>query len=115
MNKRKKGTLGENKAVRLLEKRGYAILARNYKTRWGEIDIIAYKNSILMFIEVKVIDYFDQDCLEYLIGPRKKQRIKMTSQYFIVNNPEYRESKMRFDVIIFQDNFQTVEHLKNAF
>ena len=47
------GDNGENFAVRMLEDSGYSILERNYRTRYGEIDIIASKDGVLHFIEVK--------------------------------------------------------------
>jgi putative endonuclease len=47
------GKAGENRAVRELERRGYAICARRYRTRFGEIDIIAKDGDVLVFVEVK--------------------------------------------------------------
>lgn len=47
------GFLAENLASRYLEKRGYSILKLNYRKPWGEIDIIASKEGILVFVEVK--------------------------------------------------------------
>lgn len=49
----KTGLLGEDIACRYLEKHGFGVLERNYTRKWGEIDIIAVKNSVLYFIEVK--------------------------------------------------------------
>lgn len=51
--KRKTGDLGEDLAVKFLEKKGYKIIERNYWRPWGEIDIITEKNKNLHFIEVK--------------------------------------------------------------
>lgn len=53
MNKRVLGNLGEEIASSFLQKRGYKILERNFKTRLGEIDIIAKDKNTLVFIEVK--------------------------------------------------------------
>ena len=47
------GNVGENIACRFLEKRGFRIVERNYRKKWGEIDIIAEKDNILHFVEVK--------------------------------------------------------------
>lgn len=53
MSKRGRGNIGEDAAAEFLEKNGYKILERNYSVRGGEIDIIAQKNDILAFVEVK--------------------------------------------------------------
>lgn len=53
MNTRSKGRLGEEVAARFLKNKGYRIVDKNFTTRFGEIDIIAYDNRTLVFIEVK--------------------------------------------------------------
>ena len=47
------GDSGEDFAARILEESGYQIIERNYSTRYGEIDIIAFRDGVLHFIEVK--------------------------------------------------------------
>ncbi len=47
------GALGERLAAEHLERRGFAIVERNYRTRWGELDIVAYDGHVLAFCEVK--------------------------------------------------------------
>ena len=47
------GRLGEDKAAEFLLKNGYKILARNYRIRGGEMDIVAFKRGVLAFVEVK--------------------------------------------------------------
>ena len=51
----KTGEIGENIAVKFLVKHGFSILERNYTKKWGEIDIVAEKDSKLYFIEVKSV------------------------------------------------------------
>lgn len=51
--KQKIGQTGESLAARFLERKGYRIVERNYRKKWGEIDIIAKKDDVLHFIEVK--------------------------------------------------------------
>ena len=55
--KQKIGEIGENIAVKHLVKQGYNILDRNFRKPWGEIDIVAKKNNILYFVEVKSVSY----------------------------------------------------------
>lgn len=56
-NKRKIGDIGENIACMFLVKRGYRVIGRNYLKKWGEIDIIAEKQGVLHFIEVKSVSH----------------------------------------------------------
>ncbi|OGI92737.1 hypothetical protein A2933_00780 [Candidatus Nomurabacteria bacterium RIFCSPLOWO2_01_FULL_46_18] len=51
----KTGEIGENVAVKFLMKHGFAILDRNYTKKWGEIDIVAEKDNLLHFVEVKSV------------------------------------------------------------
>lgn len=53
MKKQETGKLGEELACRTLRKKGYRIIERNYRCRYGEIDIIARNNKILLFVEVR--------------------------------------------------------------
>ena len=53
--KRKLGDIGENIACHFLKKRGFEILDRNYSRKWGELDIVAKKDSIIHFVEVKSV------------------------------------------------------------
>ena len=55
MNKQKIGKLGENIACRFLHNKGFRIIARNFWRKWGEIDIVAKKDRIVHFVEVKTV------------------------------------------------------------
>lgn len=61
--KQKIGEIGENIATRFLVKHGYSIIDRNYTKKWGEIDIIAEKDSKLYFIEVKSVSRMPAEAL----------------------------------------------------
>ena len=66
-NNIKIGALGENIASKYLEKRGFLILDRNYWKKWGELDIVAQKNSVVHFVEVKTVSYETRQQLEYAV------------------------------------------------
>lgn len=84
--RRSLGNLGENYAARLLKKKGYRILERNYIGKWGEIDIIAGKRNLLAFVEVKTRSIQSQNALESRPAAavnREKQRklIQIADEY----------------------------------
>ena len=88
MNTREIGNQSETKAVKFLEKNGYLIIDRNFYTKFGEIDIIAKKDNILHFIEVKSGKNFQSI---YNITPTKMKRIIKSIEVYLkkykLNNP----------------------------
>ncbi len=63
-NTREIGNLGEDIAAGYLKNRGFAIIERNYWRKWGELDIVASKDNIVHFIEVKAVSYETKHDLE---------------------------------------------------
>jgi putative endonuclease len=114
-DKRKTGISGENDASRFLEKAGYTIIKRNYRTRLGEIDIIIRRGDTLVFVEVKTSRIFTEDTLEYTVHNAKKKKILLVSQYFLVEYPEYNEYIVRYDVIFVSKKDNRIMHIENAF
>ncbi|MEK7609929.1 MAG: YraN family protein [Patescibacteria group bacterium] len=55
MHKRAKGNKGEDVACKFIEKNGFEIIDRNYQKKWGELDIVATKNGVINFFEVKSV------------------------------------------------------------
>lgn len=107
-----KGARGERVAEWYLAELGHTILAKNFYSRWGEIDIVAMSpNCELLFCEVK--SYAPNAMVHPLeaVTPAKIRRIEKTVQYFLMKNPQYFESEMRIDVIV-TDGHRVVEHLK---
>ncbi len=94
----KKGIWAENYALTFLRLKGYCILEKRFKTRFGEIDIIASKGKSLHFIEVK-----QRDCLShglYAITPYQRKRIERASQLYLLQAKECPFEKISFDAII---------------
>lgn len=111
------GRLGEDKAVEYLQRRGYIILQRNYHSRYGEIDIIAEKNNIICFIEVKTRKKNSYITPLEAVNYSKQNKIMMTANAYIINNFSEKNS-YRFDIIeVFHYNSYIFEinHLKGAF
>ena len=99
LSTRKIGNEGENIACEFLVQNGYEIIARNWRTRTGEIDIIAQKCDIIVFVEVKAIAHCTFDMIEGKINQKKQERILKTSKRFLLNHREYNNKFVRFDVI----------------
>jgi len=118
MNTRTLGAFGEEEAVRCLRRKGYRIVQRNYRCRFGEIDIIARKRNILAFVEVKLRkDRRFAEAREF-VTRQKQQRILASAQLYLASHPE--DLQPRFDVIeVYAPEGErgaiTVEHLEDAF
>jgi putative endonuclease len=108
------GREGEERAARLLEAEGFRIVARNYRTRGGEIDIIASKGCLLVFVEVKTWRYMGFDALEDLVGAEKRKRIVETSKIFLARNREYSNAHVRYDLILFGGDWEA-RRIESAF
>jgi len=105
------GYWGENLAVIWLRLKGYRIVARNLRTRAGEIDIIARRGKILCFIEVKSRPT-RQQALE-CFSPRQQKRILGAAEAFLSANQRYADWTVRFDFIAITPTHRP-QHLINA-
>ena len=113
MNKRQIGNLYENKARKYLSNNGYVILEQNYRTKIGEIDIIARNENYLCFIEVK---YRDEKSLAtglYAVDKAKQKTIYNVAKMYMLENKIDDDTACRFDVISVDGS--DIELIKNAF
>lgn len=98
----RRGRLGELAARCLLRAKGYRILAKNLRTRHGEIDILAARGRTLIAVEVKTRTSIER--CHYAVSPQQCQRIERSLQA-VLTQPKYaglaaaRASTIRFDVI----------------
>ncbi len=114
MNNRKTGTEFEDMAAGYIIKYGYTILERNYSSRFGEIDIIAYKDSTLIFFEVKYRSSIRYGEPAEAVDVRKQRKICHTALIYCTYHGYSEETPCRFDVIaIYPD--KSIRHIKNAF
>jgi putative endonuclease len=105
------GKAGESIAVKYLQKKGYEILEQNFRTKMGEIDIIARQNERVIFVEVKRRSSGRFGKGYEAVGWHKQQQIIKVAHYYIKIN----ELKVlcRFDVISIDG--EEIKHIENAF
>ena len=116
MNTKEIGEKGEDRAVNYLMSKGFAIIERNWRTKGGEIDIIAYKNDTIVFVEVKTLPNGTVDMIQRELNYQKRQRIIKTSKRFLLNHRQYSNSYVRYDVIVIDmPGLEPVYHIENAF
>ena len=116
-NRIKLGRKAEKEACKLLKKRGYKIITRNYEIREGEIDIIVRKGETIVFVEVR------SKSLPIILRPvetittTKQKKIIFTAKDF-VNKHKLQNLTYRFDVVsvVFDAGIIIeIEHIENAF
>ena len=116
MNPRQQlGHDGEAIVVKHLIKEGFIILATNYNTRFGELDIVAQNGEVVAFIEVKTRKhaYFP---ISMTVNFSKQQKLLKAAKHFVMDNRIY-DSVLRFDVatIEYKETSYHLEYIPNAF
>ena len=112
-NYRAKGTHYEDVACEFLEKQGYRITHRNFRSHFGEIDIIARDGRYLVFIEVKYRKDASAGSPAEAVTPYKQKRISQTAAFFITRYQVPLDTPMRFDVVAITP--EGIMLYKNAF
>lgn len=94
----RRGHAGERLAALRLLLTGYRILARRYRTKVGEIDLVARRGDVVAFIEVKRRDELIAG-LE-AVTPQSRTRIRRAAELYVRRNPALAERALRFDIIV---------------
>lgn len=89
--------MGEAIAAEVFRRKGYAVVARNYRSRFGEIDVIAEDRKFLIFAEVKLRKSAEHGAAREFVDARKQERLRQTALLWL----EGHETRLqpRFDVI----------------
>lgn len=114
-----KGRLGESIAQKYLEKQGYKVICKNFRTKIGEIDLIAEKKGTLVFVEVKAC-FFGKDGIhpEDKVNYFKRKRLIEASKLFCVKEKNLmdRIKEFRYDVLVVDlEKESVVRHYESAF
>lgn len=112
------GDFGEDAAEKYLKDNDYEILKRNFRLKFGEIDIIAKQNDCVVFVEVKTRKSSDFGQPSEYVNLRKQKRIKKAASVYI----DIENNDIRFDVIeVFYSEsggkpvLNSINHIENAF
>jgi putative endonuclease len=117
ISRRSRGMEGERAAVKFLKRRGYRIVASNYKSKLGEIDVIADDGGTLVFVEVKWRADDSRGGPAAGITPAKQARLARLAQHYLVAH-RAGERVCRFDAVLItgeDPKTQRIELLPGAF
>ena len=104
MDRVKIGSDAEHQAEQFLEKQGLKLIARNYRSRLGEIDLIMQNNSTLVFVEVRKRTHHKYGGAAASVDFRKQRKLIQTARFWLANNYRYQSHSCRFDVIAIESN-----------
>ncbi len=112
------GDSGERVAALYLEERGMRIIARNVRTREGEIDLIVQEGDALAFVEVKTRRGTKYGAPEEAVTPRKQLQLVRLAETFLSGEPELANRDWRIDVVAIEldrtGKVIRINHIKNA-
>ena len=114
MNNIEKGKLGEEIAFKYILSRGGNVIEKNYRTKMGEVDLIARLNGELVFVEVKSRSNINYGYPSESVNYKKKRKIINVAKYYILEN-SLENLSIRFDVIEIYFNEKKINHIENAF
>jgi putative endonuclease len=106
------GLSAETRAAALLLAKGYRIVARRWRSPVGEIDLVARRGRVLVFVEVKARVSFD-DAAE-AVTPRQQRRITAAAAAWLASHPHDADRDIRFDVVLVAP-WRIPRHLPAAF
>ena len=106
------GLSAESRAAMLLVAKGYRIAARRWKTPVGEIDIVARRRNLLVFVEVKARGGLDEAA--FAVTPHQKRRILAAARAWLGRHPDDVTCAMRFDAVLVVP-WRLPRHLPGAF
>ncbi len=89
----------EHAALCYLEARGLSLLCRNYRCKFGEIDLIMLDKSTLVFVEVRYRRSTSYGTAAATVDARKQARVRVTARQFLHSHLQFRQHICRFDVI----------------
>ena len=119
-NRTELGAWGEDRVAVALLEAGYRILRRNFRCRLGEIDLIAEKDGILAFVEVKLRKNSSHGEAREFVTSEKQRKLRLAASFYLSGDSRAQELQPRFDVAEVyaprgMDGPFTIHYLENAF
>ena len=117
MNTREKGRIGEKRAEAYLKKNNYKIIEKNYYTRWGEIDLVAFDKDSkeMVFVEVKMRKSKSLGYPEEAVNEKKMEKLAMAGEIYWEQKKQ--SGNYRFDCVAIigdqNDKEVAIKHYKN--
>jgi putative endonuclease len=106
------GLSAESRAAAFLIAKGYRILARRWRGRGGEVDIVARRRGVLVFVEVKAREALDDAA--YALGEYQMHRIAAAAETWLARHPADAQRDVRFDVVLIAPR-RLPRHIQAAF
>ena len=110
-----RGARGEAQAAAYLQGQGWTVLAHNFRTRRGEIDLVVQRGDEVAFVEVKSWRSVPREELGRAIGARKQARIARAAQAFLAGRRDLASAHVRFDVVFLGGEEGGIAHIPEAF
>ncbi len=107
------GFASEQQACNFLKNKGLKLITQNYRSPFGEIDLIMQEKDVLVFVEVRLRSYTDYGTALESIDSRKQQKLLKSAVHYLQKHHLLDKMDCRFDVIGFSNN--TLEWIKDAF
>lgn len=93
------GALAEERALKYLQRNGLCLIKRNYRCRFGEIDLVMADGACLVIVEVRSRDSVNFVAPALTVDERKQQKIANAALAFLSGAPQFRQWPVRFDVV----------------
>lgn len=118
MTAKETGIFGEKYAANRLQQAGYVIITTNYHTRYGEIDIIAEKNGVLAFIEVKTRAHTAISAPVFAVTATKRKKIVQTALLYLADHETDLQPRLDvIEVVVYKGTTKVIryQHIENAY
>jgi len=115
MDRQHIGREAEARAVQLLQQAGFTVLARNYRCRMGELDIVAQRSQLLVIAEVRLRSRVQFGGAAASITAAKRARIVRATRYLLRCQPALAKLAVRFDALLLHTPDGPIEWIEGAF